>query len=168
MCNYEAGGFMSTRALVVLILLALNVCAQADDLGERVRYCSAIENDDLRLACFDGLTGLDAPSAPQVVAEVAAPPPAPENLGAERLRHKERAVEAEEEINVTATVTRCSEGGNDRYVFYFDNGQVWKQSNNDRVRFRDCNFDVTITKDFFGYKMQQEGETRRIRIKRVK
>ena len=53
-------------------------------------------------------------------------------------------------------------------VTFFSNGQVWKQSKNDRVHFRDCNFDVTITKDFFGYKMQQEGENRRIRIKRLK
>jgi hypothetical protein len=171
---------MSKKAFVILMFLVAGAATHADDFGDRIRDCAAIEDNTTRLACFDGLV-MEAPAAPVAptvpaapaapvtpVAEVSAPPPAPDSLGAERLRHKNRAVEAEEDVNVTATVTRCEERSDGRYVFYFDNGQVWRQSNNDRSYFRDCNFDVTITKDFFGYKMQQSGEKRRIRIKRMK
>ena len=45
---------------------------------------------------------------------------------------------------------------------------MWKQANDKRLYFRDCQFDVTITKDFFGYKMQQVGEKKRVRIKRMR
>ena len=164
---------MKTRIILALLIAGTN--AHADDLSDRILECSAIGEDAARLACYDGLVIAEAsavptpPAAPAVpVAEVAAPPPAPASLGAETLRHKDRAAEAEEEVKVSATVTRCGENADGRYVFYFSNGQVWKQSKNDRVYFRDCNFDVTISKDFFGYKMQQEGEKRRIRIKRMK
>ena len=147
---------MKTR--IILALLVAGTSAHADDLSDRVRECKTIGEDTARLACYDGL----------VRAEVASPPPAPASLGAETMRQKDRTGEAAEKLEVSATVTRCSESADGRYVFYFSNGQVWKQSKNDRVHFGDCNFDVTITKDFFGYKMQQEGENRRIRIKRLK
>ena len=170
---------MKTR--IILALLIAGTSAHADDLSDRLRECKAIGDDAARLACYDGLVRAEvsaAPAAPVApvasvapaapVAEAASPPPAPASLGAETMPQKDRTGEAAEKVEVSATVTRCGENADGRYVFYFSNGQVWKQSKNDRVYFRDCNFDVTITKDFFGYKMQQEGEKRRIRIKRVK
>lgn len=165
---------MKIKGLVILMLLAVSAVAQAGSLADGVRECSTIENDAARLTCFDGLmveegaTVTQAPDAPEPVVDVAAAPTAADTIGAETLRRKDRAAEAEEEISVSTTLTRCTERSDGRYVFYFSNGQVWRQSKNDRVRFRDCNFDVTITKDFFGYKMQEDGEKRRIRIKRVK
>lgn len=186
---------MKTRILLLSILLVMASVVRADDLSDRMHACSAIENDAARLACFDGLVAPKASVAPvesaapvepvapvaaaasvapapvattEPVTDVAAPPPAPESLGAETLRHKNREAEEKDEVRVSATVTRCGESAEGRYLFYFSNGQVWKQSKQDRVHFRDCNFDVTITKDFFGYKMQQVGEKRRIRIKRLK
>lgn len=160
------------KTKIILALLVAGANAHADNLSDRVRECKAIGEDAARLACYDGLISAEvsaAPTAPAApVAEVASPPPAPASLGAETMRQKDRTGEAAEKIEVSATVTRCGENPDGRYVFYFSNGQVWKQSKDDRVYFRDCNFDVTITKDFFGYKMQQEGEKRRIRIKRLK
>jgi len=35
-----------------------------------------------------------------------------------------------------------------------------------KLRFKDCNFDVTIMQDAFGYKMQIDGREKRIRISR--
>jgi len=37
-----------------------------------------------------------------------------------------------------------------------------------KIRWKECAFDVTITKDFFGYKMIRVGETRKVRVGRVK
>jgi len=48
---------------------------------------------------------------------------------------------------------------------YFDNEQLWKQSGAGRYRFSECDFDVTITKDFFGYKMKIDGG-KTLRVKR--
>ena len=66
-------------------------------------------------------------------------------------------------------VVSCQLDVNDKYYFSFDNGQVWRQTDSKRYRLKDeCQFVVTITKDFFGYKMQIDGEKAKIRIKRVR
>ena len=91
------------------------------------------------------------------------PAPLDDEVGKEALGRDE-----EEELVVHGTVVRCVEDLTSKYLFYFDNGQVWKQKDNKEVRWRECAFDVTITKDFFGYKMNRVGETRTIRIGRVK
>ena len=157
------------RKRIILALLVAGTNAHADNLSDRIRECKAIGEDAARLECYDGLVTAEVSAAPAApVTEVASPPPAPASLGVETMRQKDRTGDAAEKVEVSATVTRCGENADGRYVFYFSNGQVWKQSKDDRVYFRDCNFDVTITKDFFGYKMQQAGENRRIRIKRLK
>ena len=73
-----------------------------------------------------------------------------------------------EQIEVTARVVRCTKDSRRRYYFYFENGQVWQQKSDRRLRYKECDFNVTITKDFFGYRMVPEGETGKIRIARVK
>ena len=69
---------------------------------------------------------------------------------------------------VRGKVTKCQQDVNDKWYFYFDNGQVWKQRSNSRLRFPDCDFWVTITEDTFGYKMTIEGEDKQIRIGRIR
>jgi len=55
-----------------------------------------------------------------------------------------------------------------KYAFYLEGGQVWKQVGDKRLYFKDCDFNVTISKDFFGYKMQREGEKSRFRVSRLR
>jgi len=69
---------------------------------------------------------------------------------------------------VRARVTRCEKDARKKYYFVFENGQVWKQVSDKRLSYKQCDFEVTITKDFFGYKMQPDGEDRRVSIARVK
>lgn len=174
---------MRSDITLVIALLLGGVQVQAADPAA----CRAIIDDAERLACYDALDdtprppeppALGAPEAepaPPLSPEAGAapeppadmtPPPAPADLGAEAL--PDTREEKKEEKSFSATVTRCGEMANGRYLFYFENGQVWKQANDKRLYFRDCQFDVTITEDFFGYKMQQVGEKKRIRIRRVR
>ena len=67
-----------------------------------------------------------------------------------------------------ARVTKCVKNASKKFVFYFENGQVWKQVSDKRVFFRNCDFNVTITKDYFAYKMLQDEKKRPIRISRLK
>ena len=113
---------MKTR--IILVLLVAGTSAHADDLSDRVRECRAIGEDAARLACYDGLVRAEvsaAPAAPVApaapAAEVASPPPAPASLGAETMRQKDRTGEAAEKLEVSATVTRCGESADGRYVF---------------------------------------------------
>lgn len=73
-----------------------------------------------------------------------------------------------EEVLVRGQIVRCREDLSGKYVFYFANGQVWRQRDNSRIRWDECNFEVTISKDFFGYKMIRDGEKKKVRIAREK
>jgi hypothetical protein len=148
------------------------VAVAAEGLSEEILQCSRIEDSVERLECFDSFAGRDvqAETVSQEPAQAVTSEPqirnAPDDLGAENLPPGAR--EKVEELAVRAVVTSCTKDAYGKYLFYFDNGQVWKQKNDKRMRFTKCEFEVTITQDFFGYKMQRVGETSRIRIARVK
>ncbi len=102
--------------------------------------------------------------------EAAAPqeevPVLTDEVGEEQLARKEPR--EEERTPVRGTVTNCKRDASGRYLFYFDNGHVWKQKEANRLPFRNCSFDVRIERDFFGYKMRVDGQDDDIRISRVR
>ena len=89
----------------------------------------------------------------------------PEDLGKADEEKAEKKKEQEAALGA-GHVNSCRLGNDGRWVFHFDGGQVWRQSSNAQYRFEECDFDVTITKDFFGYKMKMEGRGS-IRVRRV-
>lgn len=89
-----------------------------------------------------------------------------EEVGAEQLPSKDRPEREPESFQ--GRVVDCKQDASKKWYFYFDNGQVWKQRANARLTKRDCDFAVTLTKDSFGYKMQIEGETKQIRVGRIR
>ncbi len=64
---------------------------------------------------------------------------------------------------------RCAQTSTSgRQVYYFDNGEVWRQSNSSRKKVRNCDTAVTVELDVFGYKMRVPSENRSIRISPVR
>ena len=156
------------KLITCVFLLSGPLTSAADDsIRDDLKRCSSIEDAAARLVCYDGISGRQAPS--QAAATSPIDPPHDKSLdepGSESVRRDND--EKDETLAIRATVTKCRQDANDKYYFYFDNGEVWKQSDGKRVRLRDCSFDVTITKDFFGHKMRPDGEKWRIRVARVK
>lgn len=157
----------TTRTTGLLIagvfVLSTPVLLHAQDVDELNR-CAAIGDDLARLACYDDWSGRHSTVVDDSADEEYAP--LTDDIGVEGLDRKDRPKEDYKPIR--ATVTECRKDANRRYFFYFDNGQVWKQKDGARLSFKECNFSATITKDFFGYKMQLDGKNRHTRISRVK
>jgi hypothetical protein len=128
--------------------------------------CGAIEDATSRLECYDEVA--KRASAPQQPVEAPKQPVESAPVKDKPETAKKVDEEGERDETFAATVTRCEEAYDGKYFFFFDNGQVWKQVKADRERYRDCDFNVTVTRDWFGYKMQRDGKKRRIRISRVK
>ncbi len=154
--------------------------AQSLDPTEAIQTCAAERADEARLACFDNLAqqlrydepvaDVQAPEAPPEPEPAVAPavttaateteaPPMPDDLGGS-------SFEEQETNGFIGTITRCEKGHYGNWFFYFENGQIWQEVNIKNHRFKDCNFNATITKDFFGYRMQIEGMDKKIRVKR--
>ena len=155
--------------IIILGTIALTVSAEvhAQDSSD-IAGCAELENTDARLACYDEVTGRGSSSEEESVAPARSSEAVPltQDVGEEQLDGKDKPDQAPEEF--TGQVTDCRKQADGRRYFYFANGQVWKESNSGRNRFNDCDFEATITKDGFGYRMQVDGEGKKIRIGRVR
>lgn len=175
----------SVRYAIIIgaaFLLAALMAGADGSIANELQRCSSIEDTSARLACYDGLSG---PQSVAPIAPSAAVDSLPVELSAVEASGAEQSADEPladpspetvrgdtddkyETVTIQGTIKKCRQDANKKYYFYFENGQVWKQSDRKRLNFKECDFNVTITKDFFGSKMQQEGEDRRIRITRVK
>lgn len=161
--------FTRHTLLAGMLFLGALPLSYADPVSsEALQACSAIDDASARLACYDKAVGRPAPAADTKAtpAEETAAKKTPDDLGAETLPGARRS--DDEELAVRARVTGCKKDSRNKYMFFFENGQVWRQSSDKRVYFKDCNFEVTISRDFFGYRMLRDGDKGRIRIARVK
>ena len=176
---------IGSAALVLLAFMSAPLAADSE--VDAVLECKSMQDNTARLACYDALNSPSlpeatipaehaAPAAPAVPveAEPAAPRPAaaqqpgeraPEalsdDIGRERLGPRKG-----EELLVRGRIISCRESLTSKYLFYFANGQVWRQTDNSRIRWKECDFEVTISKDFFDYKMVRDGEKKKVRIAR--
>ena len=179
MCNegkITRGVFGSLPMIAAGCVLSLVVAAESS-VEEDLKRCGALQDQAARVACYDGIVARlpeseqasnEAESVTADAEDVAAP--ASDNderlatLGAEQIGERRES----ERLEIHARVVGCKKDDFRRNFFYFENGQVWKQKSGRRLIDKECDFNITITKDFFGYKMVREGETRHVRISRVK
>lgn len=171
------------RALLLLAGLAAIGCAPAEGdetLESGLEICAALDSPDERLACFDALSrSAEKEQEPaggrSPRAEPAEGPAAPEAGTAPRPLTDDVAKpasgndgKAAEEV-YTATLIRCEERGpSGRTYFLLENGQVWRQSNSNKLRLSDCSGEVRISTDFFGYKLYIPDEELTVRVRRVR
>jgi len=76
-----------------------------------------------------------------------------------------------EQPKYSTVVTDCKRSNQEqRTYFYMENGQVWKQSDAGRLRFKnkECQFEATIEKKSFGWRLRIPSEDRVIRVFRVR
>ena len=155
-------------ATIVSSVPALSIAAE--NIRDELKSCRAVDEAAVRLGCYDRISGRQSqPPEPAIegAAEASLPVSAPpENFGAESLRHDDE--KKVKEPPVAARVNRCSKDVRDKYIFYLEGGQVWKQSGDKRLYFKNCDFGVSIRKDFFGYKMQLEDSKTKFRVSRVR
>ncbi len=174
----------SRGGALVLTVFAIIVAApaQSQDLGKALAACASIAENEARLTCFDALAallgevqdaeGVVAPAAvvaaaPAVVAATPAAGPVPltDEVGKERIEPKH----ADEREKYASRVESCQESiQSGQTYFTLENGQVWKQSNYRRLNFRNCEFDIEISKGTLGYNMYIPSKDRSVRVARVK
>ncbi len=179
--------------VIVAILLAPTIGATdvSTDPVEELKNCARTEDRNDRMACFESLgkrvldqevSDVLPPTEPEpepeaVVAILPAAEPTkpatqtaqtglPDELGGSGFE-KPKEEKADEVSPATGHVRKCRKTQDDLWYFYFDSGQEWKQSGQGKYRFENCDFNATINKDFFGFKMQIEGG-KKIRVRRVK
>jgi hypothetical protein len=140
--------------------------------NEALKACARTENTDERVACYEVLgkrvldDELDVVGIPEVAASSM-----PEAQAVSVEAPAETGVvnsEDDEYKPIRGHVRSCQEASDKRWFFVLDSGEVWKQSGGRARRFKDCDFDVTIRRDIFGYKMEIDGDDKTVRVRRQK
>ncbi len=167
------GGDGMTRTNTAIFILLITVftsfgIAQSVDPVEELKSCAKMTDRNARFACFDNLgervlreaSADEKPTREKmaqpeaVTATATSAQPLPDELGEST------------SIKYSGLITSCKKGQYGVWYFIFDNGQVWKDATKRNRRFKDCNFNATITRDAFGYKMQIDGEEKYLRVRR--
>lgn len=181
--------------LLITACTSASIAKSADPV-EELKACAEMTDRDTRLACFDNLgervlreeSATEKPT-PEMVAQ-------PEAAATETVTETKTETKAETETATTVTatsappfpdslggskfgndpvatnfpygglITSCKQGHYGDWFFFFDNGQVWKEVHHRNRRFKECNFNATITKGGFGYKMRIDGEEKNIGVTR--
>ena len=69
----------------------------------------------------------------------------------------------------SARVVKCEKSQQSGQTYFFlDNEQVWKQANYRRMSLGDCEFDIRLSKDTFGYELYIPSKDRTIRVTRIR
>ena len=164
-----------TRSNTAIFILLITVftssgIAQSVDPVEELKACAKMTDRNARFACFDNLGERvlrEEPADKKPTQEKMAQPeavtatatnaqPLPNDFGSSK------------SIQYNGLITSCKKGHYGGWYFIFDNGQVWKEANNRNLRFKECNFNATITRDSFGYKIQIDDVEKTIRVRRIR
>lgn len=154
--------------ILVTAMLTSSSVAQSVGTVEELKVCARMTDQSARLECFDNLgeralgkepadekPAQEQQVEPEAVTETATDvEPLPDDFGSSKT------------AQYGGLITSCKRGHYGDWYFIFDNGQVWKEVNHRNLRFKECNFNATITKDAFGYKMQIDGMEKTIRVRR--
>jgi hypothetical protein len=166
---------MKSIYLAVLCILMTGVlpisstaswAAGLDPIDE-LKECARIDKEKTRVACYEALG--ERVLVEDSVASVAEIPAVPTEAAAAPVA----TAAVDEEVDdkdkpIHGHVRKCQAARDNRWFFIMDSGEVWKQSGGKTRRFKDCDFDVIIRKDFFGYKMTIAGDDESVRVKRNK
>ena len=164
-----------TRSIAAIFILLIAVftsagVAQPVDTVEELKVCARMTDQDARFACFDNLgervlreepvdkepTQDQMPRPEAETATETNAQPLPDDFGCSK------------SVQYSGLITSCKKGHYGNWYFIFDNGQVWKEVNKRNLRFKECNFNATITRDTFGYKMRIDSVERTIRVRRTR
>lgn len=170
----------NTAIFILLIMVSTSSgIAQSADPIEELKACARMTDRDARFTCLDNLGErvLREESADKKpMREKAAQPeavttapatnaqPLPDDLSVPPLGDGQES----KDIKFSGMITSCEKGHFGDWYFILDNGQVWEEVKSRNRRFKECNFNVTITKDFFGYIMRIDALDKTIRVRRYK
>lgn len=138
-----------------------------EEIAKRLRDCAKLEGQEVRAECLQALA--DESLRDDKVGKKAAAVDAP---GAEMAETPTAAndnmtILETNEKPIQGVLSDCRRSYSGVYLFYFEDGQIWKQVDSRRKRFKNCDWPVTIVKDAFGYKLLVDADSY-VRVRRLK
>ncbi len=151
---------------VTCLVLAVPAHGQVLDTIDELKACARTEDKGIRTACYEALgqrvLAAEDDNTDSTATETVTDAKLPDALGGDSFAEKAGEAAASDRGRVVS----CKKASDEKWFYYFDNGQVWKQVDGRRRRHKACDFYVTISRDGFGYKMRIDGSNVKIRVNR--
>jgi hypothetical protein len=142
--------------------------------------CADIEDDKARLACYDARDEVAAPAPAEVAQPESTPRGEEKNVAPDSPEKAAAAVASEspEEFGirdpgdgpkeyVEGTIVEILKSGQLEYI-RLDNGQVWREVTDSRMRFREGR-KVTISEGIMNsYDLKMEGYNKAVKVRRIR
>lgn len=138
----------------LLLSVAAMAAPQSDEeLAERLRECARTEQVDKRLECLQALANeaIKEDNAPPQVA--AARVSAKSGVRSSTTREAKTVIVETRGKSITGVLAECRRSNTGGYLFYLEDGQIWKQIDVRKERFKTCDWPVTIVKAENGYRL---------------
>ena len=157
---------LKKTGILITIVLLCSTSSYAETLGNKLEQCIKIQNDTSRLSCFDKLS---VTSKDTVVKKELVTQAQKESIfGGDKIEKKKRQESGYNLEKVIYTVSKIKKSITKQITIYFDNGQVWKQSDNSRFRLEKED-KVEISSGMLGsFLLKKINTSRAIRVKRIK
>lgn len=170
MTKDREGMTCSNTAIFILLIMPFTFSgvAHSADTVEEIKACARMTDRDARFACFDALGKrvLREESANNKPTQEKLTQPEAETATTSDAQPLPDELADLKTIKYVGFITSCKKGRSGYWYFTFDNGQVWREANKRNLRFKECSFSATITRDMFGYKMRIDGVRNKIRVRR--
>ena len=163
---------------IVSAIAILSVSISAGSFEESVAACREIASATQRVSCYDAVVdsrpGNKSKAVEKEVVAVTVKTrtlPTSQSLfgqaDADAKRQVEEAVNIEQISQIKAAVTRIDKAANNQLLLTLDNGQRWRQMDNQRTRLS-VGDTVVIRKASLGsYRLEKEAGNRKLRVRRV-
>ncbi|MDI4634772.1 hypothetical protein J7U46_17050 [Pelomonas sp. V22] len=168
---------MKQKTVLSLLISAAPLLATAAATDAQLQQCRAIADKTARLACYDALPVVTAPTAavpprPASAVEMKLPPPvphiapAPPAEAAAKFGLEQREVKQVERIE--SQITGSFEGWNPGTRIRLANGQVWQVSDDSRASLYLQNPKVVVRRAAMGtFILEIEGSNQAPRVRRI-
>jgi len=162
-------------AIMPFLVVAHSNSVATDNVAEALTNCRTLGDEIERLECYDGIGKATATMNEQRAAEIVAVASEPESgsmtASSQSTEHQDdfglpKKPDGPQSIRVT--VESCGEASNRLFYFYLEDGQVWKYVGKDKLRIKSCEPGATIGEDRWGFSIQLDGDTRQLRVTRLR
>jgi len=167
------------RQMKKALLLVFCFAQPAFAAEEALQACRQIEDIEQRVSCYDNVVDARFPlassssikgDAPAKKAESGTAPDARSLFGtndAEAKRIVEMSLAIDQIDNIVAKVTDVQESSTRKVVITLDNGQVWRQLDNQRLPLKTGETVVIRKASLRSYLLEKDTGSRNIRVKRT-
>jgi hypothetical protein len=152
--------------ILITILLVCSTSSYAETLSDKLKQCVEIKDDLSRLSCFDRLS-LTSKNTVKIK-EPSTQSQKESRFGGDKIEKKKRQESGENLEKVIYTVAKIKKSITKKLTIYFENGQVWKQSDNSTLRLK-VEDKAEISSGALGsFFLKKINTNRNIRVTRIK